>query len=395
MLNGEKYFIALYLSLLFFELKGQYIVSALSVAPTKPLFAELQRCFAPNKILHKVGRHVHPDLDPNGILSSLILVRLSKQLITLSNSDEDFKLDDDDNKYLSKILKTFAIASWSSSAQSRDSAVEGTKAASVISRLLPDLTNDETWEPLLQQWHEQADGIARYLEPYQLSGLKWSLDCFNLRDNIDDYILPPSIQRAYDSLQLPFLIRPALCQKIPAFTVSNLTEQVHFQFDTVRTKSNRVVKERRQTAWEGDDNVAPFDYSGKSMERRPWSPLVLEARNHLSRETGHKYDGCLLNLYPDGGSGMRYHSDPDQGKIWSYETVVVSAGATRRFAFRNIPTNDRNHDIKPHVFVLFHGDVTEMFNDCQAQFQHTVKTAEGKNESMPRASLVFKKTLIP
>jgi len=111
MLNGDTYFIALYLSLLFFKLKGQYLVSALSVAPTKPLFAELQRCFAPNKILHKVGRHVHPDLDPNGILSSLILVRLSKQLITLSNSGEDFKLDDDDNKYLSKILKTFAIAS--------------------------------------------------------------------------------------------------------------------------------------------------------------------------------------------------------------------------------------------------------------------------------------------
>jgi alkylated DNA repair dioxygenase AlkB len=45
------------------------------------------------------------------------------------------------------------------------------------------------------------------------------------------------------------------------------------------------------------------------------------------------------------------------------------------------------------VFVLFHGDVTEMFGDCQLRFQHTVKTAEGKNEMAPRASLVFKKTL--
>jgi alkylated DNA repair dioxygenase AlkB len=45
------------------------------------------------------------------------------------------------------------------------------------------------------------------------------------------------------------------------------------------------------------------------------------------------------------------------------------------------------------VFVLFQGDVTEMFGDCQSRFQHTVKTAEGKNEMAPRASLVFKKTL--
>jgi hypothetical protein len=109
---------------------------------------------------------------------------------------------------------------------------------------------------------------------------------------------------------------------------------------------------------------------------------------------------------------MRYHMDPDQGTLWDYETAVVSVGATRRFAFRSIPDPNQNEDTttttttttttnknnnnsgkKPHVFVLLHGDVTEMVDDCQGLFQHTVKTAEGKKEMAPRVSLVFKKTL--
>lgn len=96
---------------------------------------------------------------------------------------------------------------------------------------------------------------------------------------------------------------------------------------------------------------------------------------------------------------MRYHIDPDQGVLWGYETAVVSVGATRRFAFRSIAegspsaANPVSTASKPHTYILFNGDVTEMFDDCQERFQHSVKTAENKEERAPRVSLVFKKTL--
>ncbi len=117
--------------------------------------------------------------------------------------------------------------------------------------------------------------------------------------------------------------------------------------------------------------------------------------------SGMYYDGCLLNLYPDGGSGMRYHSDPDQGVLWDYETAVVSVGATRRFSFRQNTVSmeaassscSSQQQQRPHTFVLMHGDVVEMFGDCQSQFQHTVRTADEKYEEAARASLVFKRTL--
>jgi alkylated DNA repair dioxygenase AlkB len=371
--------------------KNVNTVSALSsTSPKRSLVSELQRCFTPKSILEDVGRHLHPEIDPQGTLSSLILVRLSKQLINRGNCGDDWGDDDISWNLLRNIVQTLASARWRSSARALDAAVEGTKAASVMSRLLKNDVSVETWEPLLGQWHQEADRIASELEPHHLSGLKFSLDCFQLLDN--ELFLPSEIQKEYDLLNLPFRVRPASFQDLHSLTVSELVRQVDFEVDDIRTTSNRVIKERRQTAWEGDSHVAPFAYSGKSMKKKPWSPLVLDVRDRLHQQTGEYYDGCLLNLYPDGGSGMRFHIDPDQGTLWGYETAVVSVGATRRFAFRDIP-NDQNRDVNTHVFTLMHGDVTEMFEDCQKRLQHTVKTAEAKNEMSSRASLVFKKTL--
>ncbi|KAL3893762.1 MAG: hypothetical protein SGARI_007957, partial [Bacillariaceae sp.] len=200
---------------------------------------------------------------------------------------------------------------------------------------------------------------------------------------------------------LPFCIRPGFLGSksvladfdSPNDAVLEFVNQVDFQSDTIKTTSNRLVKERRQTAWQGDGNVAPFAYSGKSMPRMDWSPMVEAIRDDLHQYTSQYYDGCLLNYYPDGESGMRYHSDPDQGDLWGYETAVVSVGATRRFAFRAIDTNNDSKNRTPHSFLLFNGDVTEMFGDCQQRYQHTVKTADTKKEQSSRVSLVFKKTL--
>jgi alkylated DNA repair dioxygenase AlkB len=157
--------------------------------------------------------------------------------------------------------------------------------------------------------------------------------------------------------------------------------------DDIRTNSNQLIKECRKTAWEGDEGVAPFAYAGKAMPRKPWSPVVRAVRDRLVDETLQYYDGCLLNLYPDGGSGMRYHIDPDQGTLWDYDTAVVSVGATRRFAFREIDS----HTSQPYNFVLMHGDVTSMFGDCQERYQHTVKKADNKRENAARASFVYKR----
>ena len=273
--------------------------------------------------------------------------------------------------------------------------------------------------------------------------------------------LPPIFQKMYEQYQIPFEIHPGfmllpsnthnaithssnnnnikshenqqedvtgVMHKPIALTVPLLQQQVQFTVDeivatagttTSATMSHKIIPERRQTAWEGDDDVSGFQYSGKVMKRYPWSESVLQTRNVLQdRLFGTKtntnttttttyYDGCLINLYDHSNSGMRYHSDPDQGTIWDYDTTVVSVGASRKFAFRSTRSSSSNNNQQeqqssslpyqqqqqPHTFVVMDGDITHMYHDCQQRYQHTVKKAEDPNEMALRASLVFKRTL--
>jgi alkylated DNA repair dioxygenase AlkB len=176
-------------------------------------------------------------------------------------------------------------------------------------------------------------------------------------------------------------------------TVPRIIHQVDFRTDAINTTtSGETVLERRYTAWQGDKHVAPFSYSGKVMPRDDWSPIVLHIRNQLYNITGQYYDGCLLNLYHNGKSGMRYHSDPDQGTLWDYDTAVVSIGATRRFVFRSISPQQQQPRQQPHSFVVMDSDVTYMFRDCQNLYQHSLKNAEDHDETASRISLVFKRS---
>lgn len=82
-------------------------------------------------------------------------------------------------------------------------------------------------------------------------------------------------------------------------------------------------------------------------------------RDALLGLTGQHYDSVLINLYPDGRCGMRYHADPLYA-TWTPETSVVSIGVPRRFVFRE--TNDHS---RRWAYVVRNGDVVVMHSDCQ------------------------------
>lgn len=377
------------------------VVEALGVvaATRASLLAELQRCQIPSEVLDRIGRHVTPAIDPDGSLSSLILVRLSKQLVSVVNNNANsstaeavaqFRRGVYHESSLSIVTNCLASADFSNV----DALVEGTKACAVLSRLLPPPADMAVSQPLASFWRRHGIKLIDNMQDHHLSSVKWAFDSFQvaLEDYNPSFALPAAVQFAYDVCDLPFSILPGcllqdMTTVIPNLSVATMESEVDFRIDDIRTTaSEQVVAERRQTAWQGDEGVAPFCYSGKRMPRSDWSPTVLRIRDRLHRATGQYYDGCLLNLYPDGRSGMRYHSDPDQGSLWDRDTAVVSIGATRRFAFRPI------HGGQPHNFVVLHGDVTYMFRDCQERFQHAVKNADSRDETAPRVSLVFKRT---
>ena len=255
------------------------------------------------------------------------------------------------------------------------------------------------------------------LSPVDLSGLKWWCLSAGL-------VPPTKLMDAIATLELsgalPFRVLPRVAQGM--VTVEELVGEVKFEADDVRTASGALVKERRLTAWQVDDvaAVGPFLYSGKAMPPTLMSPAVARVRDAVAAATGVSYDCVLLNLYPEGSSAMRYHSDPDQGTLWGFDTAVVSVGETRRFNFRRIggllkgARGDNDNEEEVHSFRVFDGDVTHMFGNCQSTFQHAIMRADVPSASMrngrgndtgvspdtraayshgPRVSLVFKQSL--
>jgi alkylated DNA repair dioxygenase AlkB len=408
-------------SLLLGLLKSDGLSSKKTSLSRSSLISDLQRCFTARELLDRVGRRVSPSIDADGTLASLVWVRLCKHLIHEDNRNFTSTVksmhfssldgfEDEATAILSSLTAQLVLnvgcqQGLGPCATHQDAALELTKAACVISRLgVSSSIKSHVYHPIAGFWIDRAaKGIGLNLRrdsscellPHQLSGLKWAFDSFSL-SNPNLFTLPSVYLEAYEKLELPFCVIPG-CIRANYLSVDALLKQVDFRVDEIRTNSNQLVSERRHTAWQGDEGVRDFAYSSKSMPRQEWSPLVRDVRDQLYETTFQRYDCCLLNLYPDGESAMRYHADPDQGTLWDYETAVVSVGATRKVAFRPskpnaFPVSGAHTSNTPHAFHVLNGDLMFMFGDCQERFQHTVKKTGTKREESTRSSMVFKRT---
>jgi alkylated DNA repair dioxygenase AlkB len=156
------------------------------------------------------------------------------------------------------------------------------------------------------------------------------------------------------------------------------------------------VAEARLTGWQSDAGL-PFIYSGKRMTGGPLNPVLRSIRDRLQTLVGSYYDSVLINYYPDGKSGMRFHSDPLYG-VWDPDTAVVSLGDPRIMVFRdNLPDlgppvkGVTRMEPKHYKYVVSHGTMVHMFGDCQDRFQHSIRTERTAEDAGPRVSLVFKR----
>lgn len=189
---------------------------------------------------------------------------------------------------------------------------------------------------------------------------------------------------------LPFSHHQALFSELK---VEDLLNELgtRLRYDNILLEG-KEVQESRMTAWLSDVPSLPFLYSGKVMTGGPLTPIIKRVRDQLALNIDlHKihYDSCLVNYYPHGKSGMRFHSDPLYEQ-WQDVTAVVSVGQSRKFIFRRVDDFAERHE-----FIVSNGDVTLMDLSCQERYQHSiaVEKGEGALALPPRISLVFKKRI--
>ena len=181
------------------------------------------------------------------------------------------------------------------------------------------------------------------------------------------------------------------CPKMSAglIDLDELRREVGFRREKLTTRDGRRVDERRETCWMGEAHVGSYAYSGKIMEPVPMVPCVARVRDALEAKMGERFDCCLINLYPNETAACAWHTDPLMGTRYATDSVIVSIGETRRFSFRPIGSTDA----EAHWVRAIDGDCIWMFANCQDEYEHCVMTSEGEENSAPRASIVFKRSL--
>jgi alkylated DNA repair dioxygenase AlkB len=203
-----------------------------------------------------------------------------------------------------------------------------------------------------------------------------------------------------DVNKMPFrYLTPNISDVLDGISLEDLRREVPFKAEKLVTRDGKRVDERRQTCFVAEDGIGGLAYSGKIMAPTNINslPLVKSIRDALVNaiaecdtiEKGAYFDCALLNLYPDGASACAWHCDPEMGSVWARESIIVSIGETRRFAFREMNVKDAEQ-----IWVrVHHGDCIWMENDCNDAWEHCVFGQENETNNKPRISLVFKRAL--
>jgi alkylated DNA repair dioxygenase AlkB len=115
---------------------------------------------------------------------------------------------------------------------------------------------------------------------------------------------------------------------------------------------------------------------------RSWTQDLAAVKNKIEALTQQEFQTCVLIYYPDGQSGVDYHSDyvafGDTSTIPS-----ISLGEEREFKLREKASLDE------YAIQLAHGSLIIMGKNCQERYEHSLPT--NPIYTKPRINLTFRK----
>jgi alpha-ketoglutarate-dependent dioxygenase alkB family protein 2 len=123
---------------------------------------------------------------------------------------------------------------------------------------------------------------------------------------------------------------------------------------------------------------------------RPWSdmPILKLFEQMIEKETGQAYHTCVLQLYPDGNSGIKPHRD----KEMSPETIVasLSLGCTRTMRFEKSGSCSTEQKID---ILLSPGTLCLINPPTNNYWLHSIPVSPDLSINTPRISLVYRNTI--
>lgn len=143
----------------------------------------------------------------------------------------------------------------------------------------------------------------------------------------------------------------------------------------------KLHRPERRVAWYGD-RAYLYRYSGQGHYAETWFSELQALRDKVQSFCGHGLNACLLNHYPDGKSGMGWHSDDESSIVKASCIASLSLGAARPFQLRH-----RKHNTKMEL-VLEPGSLLLMQGEIQEHWQHALPKRSAIREA--RINLTFR-----
>lgn len=141
------------------------------------------------------------------------------------------------------------------------------------------------------------------------------------------------------------------------------------------------IQTKRKVAWYGS---YPFEYTYSKITKKalPWTPLLLELKEEVERQTGETYNSCLLNLYHEGSEGMAWHSDGEKDLKKNGAIASLSFGSSRNFVFKHKKTSEKIS------LLLNSGSLLVMKGETQTHWLHRLPPTTRVHS--PRVNLTFR-----
>lgn len=128
-----------------------------------------------------------------------------------------------------------------------------------------------------------------------------------------------------------------------------------------------------------DENKFPEEHWGVT---KVWFGELKKLKKKIEKFTGQKFQVCVLIYYPDGNSGVDFHSDYVAFGDTSF-IPSISLGEEREFKFREKESGNE------FTTSLANGSLIIMGKYCQDRYEHSLPVnPDYKN---PRINLTFRK----
>lgn len=145
--------------------------------------------------------------------------------------------------------------------------------------------------------------------------------------------------------------------------------------------AGKEIQMQRMVAWYGD-KAYRYSYSGQTKMALAWTHELLKLKTIVEQGCQETYNACLLNYYPDGNSGMGWHSDNEPELVKASSIASLSFGAARKFSLKPISGG-------PTVsLILQNGSLLEMKGATQNYWLHSLP--KSKKIAEPRINLTFR-----